>query len=223
MPSKLSPDRPAVLPKDKTAADRLTAAPSHERHFYSTTRAFGRFGMRIFEPQLMAAPHWHGHIEVNFAIDHQLDYDVDSEMIAVPPNRLCLFWAGIPHQLTRIAPTGNGVMKLCNIYLPLDTFLMMTHITPMQIAMLGGGMAILPEALCDEDLVRRWYADYRSGDFERTEVMKMELNALFRRAWLERPEFLRKPQNAADKSRVLSSAHIGHVISMVQHTLENLG
>ena len=216
---------PKLTPKTTlgdAADDRLNAAPSHERHFYSTTRAFGRFGMRIFEPQLMATPHWHGHIEANFAIDHQMDYDVDGERIEVPPNRLCIFWAGIPHQLTRIVPTGNGPTRLCNIYLPLDTFLMMHHITPMQIALLGGGMAILPQAMCDEDLVRRWYADYRSGDFERTEVMKMEMNALFRRAWLERPEFLRKPQNAADAGRVLASAHIGHVIAMVRHALENL-
>ena len=216
--SKMAPKMP---PKGGSTG-RMYAAPAHERHFYSTTRAFGRFGMRIFEPQLMAAPHWHGHIEANFAIDHQMDYDVDNEKIVVPPNRLCVFWAGIPHQLTRVAPTGNGPMKLCNIYLPLDTFLMMHHITPMQIAMLGGGMAVLPETLCDEDLVRRWYADYRSGDFERTEVMKMELNALFRRAWLERPEYLRKPQNASGASRVLSSAHIKQVIAMVRHALENL-
>jgi AraC-like DNA-binding protein len=214
------------LPPDpssgRTTTDRLNAAPAHERHFYSATRAFGRFGIRIFEPQLMAAPHWHGHIEANFAIEHQMDYEVDNEKIVVPPNRLCIFWAGIPHQLTNVAPTGNGAVRLCNIYLPLDAFLMMHHIAPMQIALLGGGMAILPEALCDEDLMRRWYADYRSGDFERTEVMKMELNALFRRAWLDQIEYLRRPQNAADEGRVLSSAHIGHVIAMVRHTLENL-
>lgn len=203
-------------------SDRLNAAPAHERHFYSTTRAFGRFGIRIFEPQLMPTPHWHGHIEANFAIDHQMVYDVDAERILVPPNRLCVFWAGVPHQLTRIERTGDKPMRLCNIYLPLDAFLMMNHITPMQIAMLGGGMVILPDTLCDEDLIRRWYADYRSGDFERTEVMKMELNALFRRAWLAPPDYLRKPQNEAEDGRALSSAHIGHVIAMVRFALENL-
>lgn len=220
--SKMSPKLPPKRPHGDPDTDRLNAAPAHERHFYSTTRAFGRFGMRIFEPQLMTAPHWHGHIEANFAIDHQMDYDVDNEKIVVPPNRLCIFWAGIPHQLTRVEPTSNRPIRLCNIYLPLDAFLMMNHITPMQIAMLGGGMAVLPETLCDADLVRRWYADYRSGDFERTEVMKMELNALFRRAWLERPEYLRKPQNASEDSRVLASAHINQVIAMVRHALENL-
>jgi hypothetical protein len=80
MPPALTQDR--LRDRDKTG--RLNAAPAHERHFYSATRAFGRFGMRIFEPQLMPAPHWHGHIEANFAIDHQMDYEVDGDLQHLP-------------------------------------------------------------------------------------------------------------------------------------------
>lgn len=208
--------------KDESDAARLKAAPRHERHFYSTSRAFGRFGIRIFEPQIMPTPHFHGHIEANLALHHEMRYDVDHEELVVPPGRLAVFWAGIPHRLTAVTPTGTGPMRLANIYLPLDTFLMMSHIMPMQVAMLGGGMILLPESLCDEALIRRWYADYRSGDFERTEIMKMELNALFRRAFLGPPLYLRQPRNDAAGERALSSAHIRHVIAMVQAVLENL-
>jgi len=207
--------------KDNPDAGRVTAAPAHERHFYSASRAFGRFGMRIFDPQVMSKPHWHGHIEANFAIHHTMGYDVDSQKIHVPQARLTIFWAGIPHRLHAVTPTCNLQPKLCNIYLPLDAFLMMNHIMTMQVALLGGGMLILPEALCSEDMVRRWYADYRSGDFERTEVLKMELNALFRRAFVDQPEFLRQPRNEAG-DRALSSVHIRHVIAMVRLVLENL-
>jgi AraC family transcriptional regulator, melibiose operon regulatory protein len=208
--------------KDDRDGGRLNAAPAHERHFYSANRAFGRFGMRIFEPQTMPLPHWHGHVEANFAIHHSMDYVVDDEPVHVPAARLAVFWAGIPHRLNSVTPTGNQPPRLCNIYLPLDTFLMMNHIMPMQVALLGGGMLLLPEALCSEDMVRRWYADYRSGDFERTEVLKMELNALFRRAFIAQPEFLRAPRNDAVGDRALSSVHIRHVIAMVRFILENL-
>ena len=207
--------------QDTAERRKITVGPAHERHFYSTSRAFGRFGMRIFEPQTMAAPHFHGHIEANFAMNHSMEYDVDNAAVHVPSGRLAVFWAGIPHQLRAVTATGNQSAKLCNIYLPLDAFLMMNHIMAMQVALLGGGLLLLPEALCSEDMVRRWYADYRSGDLERTEVLKMELNALFRRAFTSPPEFLLQPRNATS-DRALSSVHIRHVIAMVRLILENL-
>lgn len=178
--------------------------------------------MRIFDPTLMAQPHWHGHVEANFAVDFDMDYVVDGETLTIPANRLVIFWAGIPHQLTAINKHGEGPHKLCNIYIPLDSFLMMNHITPIQVSLLGGGIAALPETLCSADQVRRWYADYRSGDFERAEVVKMELNALFRRAGLERLSYIRHPRHEIIGDRALSSANIRHVIAMVRHVLENL-
>lgn len=199
-----------------------TPVPNHDRHFYARNRAFGRFGIRIFEPQLMPQPHWHGHIELNFATGVRMTYDFDGTRLTVPDGRLVLFWAGVPHQLTGLEPVGEGQMRLANIYLPLDSFLQMRHIMPLQAALIGRGMIALPASLCDTDLVQRWYADYRSGDFERAEIVKMELNALFRRAPIAGFDFLRPPQHEIDRDRALSTAHVRHVIAMVRHVLENL-
>ena len=140
----------------------------------------------------------------------------------MPEHRLVLFWAGVPHQLTGIEPSGVGAKKLANIYLPLDSFLQMRHIMALQVALIGRGMVVLPQALCDDALVQRWYGDYRSGDFERAEVVKMELNALFRRAAISGFDFLRPPQHEIGQDRSLSSAHVRHVIAMVRFVLENL-
>jgi AraC-like DNA-binding protein len=196
--------------------------PNHDRHFYSQQRAFGRFGIRIFEPMIMPQPHWHGHIEANFSTNFRMTYDIDGTRLTVPENRLILFWAGVPHQLTSIERLEDRPIRLANIYLPLDSFLQMRHIMPLQVAMIGRGIVVLPEALCDEALVQRWYADYRSGDFERAEIVKMELNALLRRAVLQGLDFLRPPQHKIISDRSLSSAHVRHVIAMVRYVLENL-
>lgn len=208
----------------KTGASRRNPmpVPNHDRHFYSQNRAFGRFGIRIFDPVLMTQPHWHGHIELNFSSNFRMTYDIDGTRLTVPEGRLVLFWAGVPHQLTGIEPLSEAPIKLANIYLPLDSFLQMRHIMALQVALIGRGMVALPQALCDERLVQRWYADYRSGDFERAEVVKMELNALLRRAAISGFDFLRPPQNEIGQDRSLSSAHVRHVIAMVRFVLENL-
>jgi AraC family transcriptional regulator, melibiose operon regulatory protein len=196
--------------------------PNHDRHFYSQLRAFGRFGIRIFEPVLMQQPHWHGHIEANFAANFRMTYDIDGTRLTLPENRLILFWAGVPHQLTAIEKLDDRPIRLANIYLPLDSFLQMHHIMPLQAALIGRGMIVLPESLCDADQIQRWYLDYRSGDFERAEIVKMELNALLRRAAITGYDFLRPPQHEIGSDRSLSSAHVRHVIAMVRFVLENL-
>jgi AraC-like DNA-binding protein len=210
------------MAKDETAAHDTRGTPSHERHFYALTRAIGRFGMRIFSPFLMDQPHWHGHIEGNYLTGASMVYRIEDQEIEVPPNRLVLFWAGIPHQLTEIRPAGDGPVRLANIYLPVDTFLFMPHIAPLQIALLGGGLVILPPDLCSGDRIEGWYRDYRSNDFERTEVMKMEMNAMMRRALLSPLSYLRPPIADPGDDRTLPSAHIRHVVAMVRFIMENL-
>lgn len=196
--------------------------PSHERHFYALNKAIGRFGMRIFAPTIMDAPHWHGHVEGNFLTGGTMTYDVDGNEIEVGPDRLVLFWAGIPHQLTRVTGTGEGPVRLANIYLPVDTFLFMPHIAQLQVSLLGGAIVSLPAALCSGDRITRWYRDYRSNDFERTEVMKMEMNAMMRRALLDPLDYLLDPVADPGQGRALSSAHIRHVVAMVRFIMENL-
>ncbi len=201
----------------------IHTVPQHERHFYGKTAAFGRFGSRQFTPEIMVEPHWHGHIEFNFCVGATLVYLIDGETVRVPADRLAVFWAGVPHRLVGIDPEPGVVPRLTNIYLPADIFLAMPHIAWLQIALLAGGMALLPAETASFNLVNRWYRDYRAGDFERSEVVRMEINVLLRRALLDDLEWLRIPPVSQDLGRTLSSSHIRHVIEMVRHIIENLG
>jgi len=210
------------MTRDEAPPRPSQGVPSHERQFYALTRAIGRFGMRVFTPYIMDQPHWHGHIEGNYLAHATMTYRVEDSEIEIPEGRLVLFWAGIPHQLTAITPTGTATPRLTNIYLPVDTFLFMPHIAQLQVALLGGGLVMLPDTLCGPDIMDRWYRDYRSNDFERTEIMKMEMNAMMRRALLSPLEYLLNPVADPGDDRTLSSAHIRHVVAMVRFIMENL-
>ena len=94
------------MAKDNRTDTGMAPSAKHDRHFYALDRAIGRFGMRIFTPYTMEAAHWHGHVEVNFLTGAAMTYVIDSDQIEVPADQLVLFWAGIPHQLTRITPQG---------------------------------------------------------------------------------------------------------------------
>lgn len=215
-------DSGIALDKQTAVSMPRRGSPSHDRHFYGLTRAIGRFGIRLFTPYVMEQPHWHGHIEVNFLTGGTMTYDFDGDETLVQPDRLVLFWAGIPHQLTALTPDETAPQRLANIYLPIDTFLFMPHIAQLQVALLGGALVSLPASLCSAEMVSRWYKDYRSNDFERVEVMKMEFNAMLRRALTDEIEFLRVPIAEVEEGRSLSSTHTHHVVEMVRFILENL-
>ena len=53
-PQHFAPGRP----REKATAP----VPRPDRRFYAQTQAFGRFGIRWFDPQIMPAEHFHGHI-----------------------------------------------------------------------------------------------------------------------------------------------------------------
>ncbi len=208
---------------DTRATDRPFAeAARHDRQFYALNKAIGRFGMRIFTPKTMEASHWHGHIEANFLTGARMTYALDEARVVVEPDQFVLFWAGIPHQLIDIMPTGDQPVRLANIYIPFDAFLFMPHIADLHVMLLGGAVVALPEGLCSAAIIHGWYRDYRSRDFERIEVMKMEINAMLRRALLGDVHLLRDPIAERGEARELGSTHIGHVVAMVRYITENL-
>jgi AraC family transcriptional regulator, melibiose operon regulatory protein len=57
---------------------------------------------------------------------------------------------------------------------------------------------------------------------ERLDVVKMELNALFRRVSLGPFPFLKKPWRDKPTEVGLPTPHVRHVVDMVRHVLENI-
>ena len=71
-------------PREKATAP----VPRPDRRFYAQTQAFGRFGIRWFDPQIMPEEHFHGHIELNWLTTGSMDYVIDGRPLRIPSGRL---------------------------------------------------------------------------------------------------------------------------------------
>lgn len=215
------PAKNGSLPARQRAKAPLPV-PRPDRRFYAKVKAFGRFGIRWFDPQLMPAGHWHGHIEFNWLTDGSMGYLFDGRPVEIPPRRLVMFWAGIPHQTVSLDRGANGDSRQCNVYLPLDTFLYMSNHEALREAMIGGSIIMLPEDAVDGGVLGRWYQDYRSGNAERTDILKSEIAAMLRRTALIGWEELLPPWIEAAGPETRSASPVHYVVAMVRHVLENL-
>ena len=196
--------------------------PRPDRKFYAETAAFGRFGLRWFDPQLMPAEHVHGHIELNWLTAGSMDYLFDGRRVTVPRERLIMFWAGIPHRTVALDLGENREARQCNVYLPLDSFLHMPHLGTLTERMMGGGVvALMPDAI-EELTLRRWYQDYRSGNPEWHDILKAEISTMLRRTSVVGWEELMPPWIEPVGASTRAASPLRYVVAMVRYIMEHL-
>lgn len=190
-------------------------------NIYDPARAFGDFAIRDLKPQIMDAPHWHGHVEINALSDATMIYDFDGQRVELRDGTVAMFWAGVPHRSTTIHAETEP--SLTNIYLPLDRFLLMPHIAGLQRILLAGAIIALPPTLMDKVKLNQWRADLASQNPERQALVVMELNTILRRVAASPLSFLLKPSAIKNEASELSSSNVRHVVAMIRHVMENLG
>lgn len=214
LPQHISPARP----RRKAAAP----VPRPDRNFYAQTLAFGRFGIRWFDPQIMPAEHVHGHIELNWLTAGGMDYVMDGRPLHIPSERVVMFWAGIPHQTVALDTGPRGDSRQCNVYLPLDSFLHMPNLGRLTETMMGGGVVMLQPGTLGADTLQRWYQDYRSGDAERADILKEEIALMLRRAAVTGWDSLMDPWIESEGGSARAATPLRYVVAMIRHILENL-
>ena len=200
----------------------VAPVPRPDRKFYAQTAAFGRFGVRWFDPQVMPTEHFHGHIELNWLTSGSMDYVFDGRPASIPSERLIMFWAGIPHQTLAVDKGPNQDCRQCNVYLPLDSFLHMPNLGRLTETMMGGGVVALSPETIGADTLRRWYQDYRSGDAERTDILKAEIAIMLRRAAVTGWDELMAPWIESLAPSTRAATPLRYVVAMMRHILENL-
>lgn len=194
--------------------------PRPDRSFYASGKAFGRFGIRAFPPQIMPEPHSHGHIEFNWLTTGTMDYMFDGGPLTVGANRLVAFWAGIPHQTVGLRDIDNA--RQLNIYLPVDAFLEMPQLGRLTETLMGGGVIQLAPECIGLETLERWYGDYRSGNSLRSDLVRAEIGTMFRRAAITGWDELLPAWLEKTTSRSRTASPVRYVVRMVRHIVENI-
>ena len=194
--------------------------PRPDRSFYSSGKAFGRFGIRSFAPQIMPQPHSHGHIEFNWLTRGTMDYVFDSGPITVGAGRLVAFWAGIPHQTVGLDNIEDG--RQLNIYLPMDAFLEMPQLGRLTETLMGGAVIQLNPDCIGLETLDRWHQDYRSGNALRTDIVRSEIGTMFRRAAITGWDTLLPAWVEHSGTRTRTGSPVRYVVRMVRHIVENI-
>jgi AraC family transcriptional regulator, melibiose operon regulatory protein len=194
--------------------------PRPDRSFYSSGKAFGRFGIRSFAPQIMPQPHSHGHIEFNWLTRGTMAYWFDGGPVTVGSDRLVAFWAGIPHQTVGLSDIEDG--RQLNIYLPMDAFLEMPQLGRLTETLMGGGVIQLNPDCIGLETLDRWHQDYRSGNALRTDIVRAEIGTMFRRAAITGWDLLLPAWVEGAGTRTRTGSPVRYVVRMVRHIVENI-
>ena len=194
--------------------------PRPDRSFYSSGKAFGRFGIRSFAPQIMANPHSHGHIEFNWLTQGNMDYLFDGGPATMGAGRLVAFWAGVPHQTIALRDIGDG--RQVNIYLPMDAFLEMPQLGRLTETLMGGGVIQLNPDCIGLETLDRWHQDYRSGNALRSDIVRAEIGTMFRRAAITGWDTLLPAWVEKTGTRTRTGSPVRYVVRMVRHIVENI-
>jgi AraC-like DNA-binding protein len=212
--------QPITLAQSRAAGRAPRPTPRSDRSFYASGKAFGRFGIRAFRPQIMTAPHTHGHIEFNWLTGGSMDYVFDGGPLTVGANRLVAFWAGIPHQTVGL--TGTEEERQLNIYLPMDAFLEMPQLGRLTETLMGGGVIQLSPDCIGLETLERWHGDYRSGNALRSDLARSEIGTMFRRAAIVGWDTLLPAWVERSSARSRTASPVRYVVRMVRHIVENI-
>ncbi|WP_310390249.1 helix-turn-helix domain-containing protein [Rhizobium sp. 1399] len=145
-------------------------------------------------PPVMAMPHWHAQVEVNYIMRGSVHYRMSDHDITLKAGQMCLFWGGQPHQMDE----SSDDSLYAGAHLPLVYFFRL-RLPPTIGTRLMKGEILLTSATdaADEANFPRWYDYARSNDVRKTQHAVDELLLRIERIALE--SYLMVPGTSTDE------------------------
>ena len=166
---------------------------------------------------VMGRAHTHADVEINIPMHGgPLRYLHAGRIVEVPAGKFAMFWGGIPHQLLSPASGCEGIW----ITLPLPWILQWEIPKPLTQRLLSGDFLLGESAPEESAGLRRWVADFESGNAARRKVLLLEIQARLHRLALDMPRRHRIQSlgsNATGEARMEAITH--HINT---HYLENV-
>ncbi|SHH14132.1 helix-turn-helix domain-containing protein [Cognatishimia maritima] len=123
-------------------------------------------------PRIMATPHWHAQVEVNFVSKGSVTYEMYDAHWTIPEGCCALFWGGLPHRLSDCSE--NGQMEA--IHLPLVHFFRLKLPEFVSETLMGGAALVTQKPILEDQYsVSRWCEYLRSGDPHKRYVATEEI------------------------------------------------
>ncbi|MBY3100616.1 helix-turn-helix domain-containing protein [Rhizobium laguerreae] len=112
-------------------------------------------------PPVMAMPHWHAQVEVNYVMRGTVHYRMSDHEFRLSAGEMCLFWGGQPHQMDE----SSDDSLYAGAHLPLVYFFRLR--LPISVSSrLMKGETLLTSATdaADRENFTRWFRYANSGD-----------------------------------------------------------
>ncbi|MBY5753406.1 helix-turn-helix domain-containing protein [Rhizobium leguminosarum] len=133
-------------------------------------------------PPIMAMPHWHAQVEVNYVMRGTVHYRMSDHEFRLSAGEMCLFWGGQPHQMDE----SSDDSLYAGAHLPLVYFFRLR--LPISVSSrLMKGETLLTSATdaADNENFTRWFRYANSGDAAKAQHAVDELLLRIERIALE--------------------------------------
>lgn len=128
--------------------------------------------------------HWHDQVEINFSAGGGLTYLLAGSPVRVPPGRLSVFWAGIPHSVL----DGTEVEDFYWVYVPLTWALRLGLPNAFTRRVMAGELVVDADPdKSDRSMLDRWCEELPGADEARARLVVREVENRLMRLALGQP------------------------------------
>lgn len=119
--------------------------------------------LQVFQarPKIMAMPHWHAQVELNFVIHGHVAYRLGGRDVRLRAGDMCLFWGGQPHEMYDASTDAY----YAGVHLPLFNFFTLRLPSPIYDGVIKGSILLTTSTgAADHENFSRWYRYIESGN-----------------------------------------------------------